>query len=129
MSEERNAPVDFIPNESKIALDRKLKRIDGECERRILARFSVQEQINILAACLAKLIGETPSEDIRGVSSAAYHAARDRARAGEMLATISEHRHAAEALKVYCTRNPAQLAAIDVGADRHWPKRKPSDEI
>lgn len=129
MDEIRNSPVDFVPNAPEIALDRKIKRINSECERRILAIFSTQDQINILAACLAKIIGEAIDEDIRGVSSAAYFAARDRDRAGELLRVIMQHRQAAEALKVYCARNPALLGAIDVASEKHWPKRKaPSDE-
>lgn len=124
MSEAESRRGEFVPDHAQITLERKKRRIDDECARRIAGIFPLQDQIAILAACLMRIMGTPAGSEIRGVTSAAYHLERDRARAADMLRCISEHRHAAEALKVYCARNPASIAAIDVSAAKYWPAMK-----
>lgn len=129
MSEAPGRDAEFIPNQREITLGRKIKRIDTECARRIAELYPLQDQINILVAMLFKLTGAEASQEIKGVASAAYHLARDRDRAPAFFKCVSDHRHAAEALKVYCERNKDRLAAIDVAAAHHWPKKEgPADE-
>jgi hypothetical protein len=116
-----NAPSEFIPNSREITLDRKCARIDRECAKRIQAHFGMQEQIFALYSALSTLIGYAPSADIVGVSSESYIASRDKETAANIARCIMAHRAAADALKVYCSRNIAQINSIDVSAPRFWP--------
>lgn len=118
MSEPR---TEFIPNSREISLDRKCARIDRECEKRIQAHFSIQQQLYAFASALAPMLGYSPASSIVGVSSESYIAAKDKDRQAEVCRCILAHRAAAEALKVYCSRNIAQINSIDVSAARFWP--------
>lgn len=105
-------------------LDRKLRRVDAECERRIQAAFPLQEQLCLTAALLAGASGFVPSPEIQGVYSQGYIIARDRDRAREMIRTMIEHRQAAEALKLKIVRSAPHAQSIDVGSAKHWPASK-----
>lgn len=112
------------PDTTARDLERKLRRVDVECERRLQAIYPMQEQLFLMAAMLAGRVGFVPSVEIRGIHSQGYIVARDSARGLEMIRAMIEHRHAAEALKLLIVRNPMHAQSIDVASAKHWPALK-----
>lgn len=124
MTEGRDAPAYVSADTSERDLKRKLRRVDAECERRILAAWPTSEQLFLLAVLAAQIAGVKPREEIRGVGSQSYLVAREKQRAAEMITAMIDHRHAAEALKLAIVRSPAQMQSIDVGNPKYWPAAK-----
>lgn len=121
--------TEFLAPPGNAALERKLKAIDRECARRIEALFPVQTQLNILAGILAEWSGYGEELRRQGAASSGFLQARDRDQAVEMFQVITDHRHAAEALRQFVISNPANIHDVDTGAEKWWPKaRKKSDE-
>ena len=113
---------EFIPSATETALERKLKRIDRECERRIEALFPIQAQLFLMVSMLADLTGYGKQLQKSGESSAGYLMARDRERVIAYMQAVTDHRHAAEALKAYVANHPTEIHSIDVNASKWWVK-------
>lgn len=124
MTDSKDAPAYVSADTSERDLKRKLRRVDTECERRILAAWPASEQLFLLAVLAAQIAGVKPREEIRGVGSQSYLVAREKQRAAEMITAMIDHRHAAEALKLAIVRSPANMQSIDVGNPKYWPAEK-----
>jgi hypothetical protein len=116
--------VEFVAGPSALSVERKLARIDREAERRVAAIYPMQDQLFILASMVTALTGYGKQLEAAGKTSAGYLMARDRERAIAFLQCVTEHRHAAEALKTYVRANPSAVRSLDVGQAHWWEKRK-----
>ena len=114
------AMTEFLPDRKLSAVQRFVKQIDREMNRRIQAKFPLQEQNFMIVSLLAQIIGIEGSTEIKGVSSEEYLFARDRVKVRGFIACVIRHRHAAEALQERVNSNKQLVNEIDLTEDKWW---------
>lgn len=120
---------EFVVRPGSDAIERKARKADQECERRIISAYPIQRQIFLALSLLYDLAGYSGDDQIRGVSSIDYIISRDKSDVKKFMRFVNSHRAAADALKTHIARNSDEIPRIDVTAEKWWPQaRDYSDE-